>query len=117
MTIAHDRLLESYRREKEMWRGRAELAEAKVIEWKLASSLEVNGDPDGVRPKHLVDALAAAEAQCAALREALEQVEYVAGDGDQGDDYCPWCIEPRWMGKHRDDCKRQLALAAEEITK
>jgi hypothetical protein len=57
-----------------------------------------------------------AEAQCAAMREALEQVELVSDGDHSGDDYCPWCGMLRWMTRHGPDCKREGALATDAGT-
>ena len=51
------------------------------------------------------------EAEAAAMREALEQVEWVPL-GNLDDCRCPWCFA--YSYGHEQDCKRQAALSSSE---
>jgi hypothetical protein len=53
-------------------------------------------------------ALAAAQAENARLRAALESVEWVQSPSEIEDDYCPWCLSDK--PDHTDTCLRQSAL-------
>jgi hypothetical protein len=89
----YERDLEIYREEIAFWHRRADERSAELV--------------------IMTERAEAAEAQCAAMREALEQVELVS-DGDHSeDDYCPWCGMLRWETRHGPNCKREGALATD----
>jgi hypothetical protein len=59
-----------------------------------------------------MDRIEQLQAEAAALREALEKVEWIASL--LGNAYCPWCHTVAYdVRKHHDDCPRQAALAAD----